>query len=288
VVLACAAAGIVALAAGVMTVDHARATLAAPGEAARLAALQRDAEGSAAAAALVAAEQDRVTRARQARRARAYALGLVVLFAGAGFVTAMKWRIAMEGRRPAVAVPVPAAAPPPRSERLARTARRSRRARIDVETDPGWVDEIVRREGTGREAVVPILQAIQAHARYLPDRALQRVCEITEITPAQIAGASSFYATFRRSPMGEHLVRVCHGTACHVAGARQITEELRRQLRIPDGSDTDPTRTYTLGEVACLGCCSLAPVVMVDGETAGRLTPASAVATLDVPAGEPA
>ena len=65
-----------------------------------------------------------------------------------------------------------------------------------------------------------MLQAIQSHYRYLPDEALRRVCERTEITPAQIAGSSSFYGQFRRSPVGRHVVRVCHGTACHVAGAR--------------------------------------------------------------------
>jgi NADH:ubiquinone oxidoreductase subunit E len=76
--------------------------------------------------------------------------------------------------------------------------------------------------------------------------------------------------------VGEHLVRVCHGTACHVSGARQITEELRRYLAIPEGEDTDAARRFTLDEVACLGCCSLAPVLMVDGRTAGKLTPAGA------------
>ena len=76
-------------------------------------------------------------------------------------------------------------------------------------------------------------------------------------------------------------MRVCHGTACHVAGARQVAEELRRYLSIPEGADTDSARMFTLDEVACLGCCSLAPVLMVDGRTAGKLTPASAGAALE-------
>ena len=116
----------------------------------------------------------------------------------------------------------------------------------------------------------------------LPDEALQRVCELTEITPAQIAGTSSFYAQFRRSPVGKHVVRVCHGTACHVSGARQITDELRRHLQIPDGEDTDRDRMFTIDEVACFGCCSLAPVMMVDEHTAGNLTPTTACDALDV------
>ena len=111
--------------------------------------------------------------------------------------------------------------------------------------------------------------------------ALARVCERTEITPAQIAGTSSFYAQFRRSPVGRYVVRVCHGTACHVAGAEQITSELRRHLEIPPGEDTDPRRRFTLDPVACLGCCSLAPVMMIEDETVGRLSPARARQALD-------
>jgi NADH:ubiquinone oxidoreductase subunit E len=149
------------------------------------------------------------------------------------------------------------------------------------QVDLSFVDDLVAAEGRSKEAAIPILQAIQSHYRYLPDEALRRVCELTEVTPAQIAGTSSFYARFRRSPVGDHIVRVCHGTACHVAGARQITEELRRQLHIPEGADTDPSRRFTIDEVACLGCCSLAPVLMVDEQTAGRLTPMAAVAALD-------
>jgi len=144
------------------------------------------------------------------------------------------------------------------------------------EPPAAFVARIVQQHGRSKEAAIPILQAIQANYRYLPDEALKRVCELTEITPAQIAGTSSFYAQFRRSPMGKHLIRVCHGTACHVAGARQLTEELRRRLEIPDGADTDPRRMFTVDEVACLGCCSLAPVIMVNGQAAGKLTPAGA------------
>jgi len=149
-----------------------------------------------------------------------------------------------------------------------------------AELDLAFIEEAIARLGRGKESTIPLLQAIQSHYRYLPDDALRRLCELTDITPAEIAGTSSFYARFRRSPAGEHIVRVCHGTACHVSGARQITDELRRYLAIPGGADTDPARRFTLDEVACLGCCSLAPVLMVDGRPAGKLTPASACAAL--------
>jgi NADH:ubiquinone oxidoreductase subunit E len=114
----------------------------------------------------------------------------------------------------------------------------------------------------------------------LPDEALNRVCELTEITPAQIAGTSSFYAQFRRSPAGKHIVKICHGTACHVTGATQVSEELRRHLEISPDADTDAERLFTLDNVACLGCCSLAPVIMIDEQTFGRLTPSSACQAL--------
>ena len=142
--------------------------------------------------------------------------------------------------------------------------------------DLTFVEEAVKREGRSAEAVIPILQAIQSHYRYVPDEALRRVCQLTGIRPAQLFGTSSFYTRFRRSPVGRHIVRVCHGTACHVAGARPMTEELRRALGIAPGSDTDTRREFTVEEVACLGCCSLAPVVMVDERTCGKMTAAAA------------
>jgi NADH:ubiquinone oxidoreductase subunit E len=142
------------------------------------------------------------------------------------------------------------------------------------------VDAIVARIGTGEDSAIAILQEIQDVYGYLPDQAMERVAQITDISPAQIAGTSTFYTRFRRSPRGDHLVRICVGTACHVSGAQHIDEELRRQLDIPAGEDTDPARRFTLTPVACLGCCSLAPVIMVDEHTVGRLTPGKVANTL--------
>ncbi|MGD9496290.1 MAG: NAD(P)H-dependent oxidoreductase subunit E [Armatimonadota bacterium] len=141
--------------------------------------------------------------------------------------------------------------------------------------DLSHVDRVVEEIGRDREAVIPILQALQAHYRYLPQEALERVCELTEITPAQIAGIASFYTQFRHRPVGEHLIRVCHGTACHVKGAEQVTEAIRRHLRIAPDQDTDNERLFTIERVACLGCCTLAPVMQIDGITYGHLTTAT-------------
>lgn len=145
------------------------------------------------------------------------------------------------------------------------------------QTDLAFVDSLVKRIGRQSAAVVPILQAIQERYRYLPARALRRVCEITEITPARLAGVATFYTQFRHRPAGRHTISVCVGTACHVQGASAVHDSLRRYLDIPDDSDTDADGIFTIEKVACLGCCSLAPVMRIDDVTFGRLTGDTAV-----------
>jgi NADH:ubiquinone oxidoreductase subunit E len=224
------------------------------------------------------AEHNRITTALQQRKKRDDITAIVLLAAASLFIASANRLVALDGRRP---LPmdrlVQLKAGPKAGPALACPAAPNG----EQEPPLAFVERIVQHLGRSEEAAIPILQAIQAHYRYLPDEALKRVCELTEITPAQIAGTSSFYSQFRRSPLGRHLVRVCHGTACHVANARQLTDELRRRLEIPDGADTDPQRMFTVDEVACLGCCSLAPVIMVDGQTVGKLTPTGACEALE-------
>ncbi len=92
---------------------------------------------------------------------------------------------------------------------------------------------------------------------------------------SQVYGVATFYTQFRLKPVGKHLMRVCHGTACHVSGAVKISQALEDELKVGDGETTEDGK-FTLETVACLGCCSLAPVMMIDSETYGRLTPDSA------------
>lgn len=134
------------------------------------------------------------------------------------------------------------------------------------------VDEAVAEFGREASAVIPILQRLQQRYRYLPEPALRRVCELTEITPAAIAGVSTFYSQFRHKPAGRHIISICHGTACHVKGSELIQDALVRHLNIGEGEDTDPGGVFTLERVACLGCCTLAPVIKIDGVTYGHLT----------------
>lgn len=264
---------LVALSVAVLLADYAVASRRVPRDDKLIKELQRQTRNDASLAPGLAAEQKRVTEARRARKSRDNAVAWGLIAAAGAFLVFAKRVVRQEK---------PSASAASGGYSNCREGSATRGSRADEPTvappelDLAFVDRMVSELGRGRESAIPLLQAIQTHYRYLPDEALRRLCELTDITPAEVAGTSSFYARFRRSPVGEHVVRVCHGTACHVSGARQISEELRRYLAIPEGEDTDAARLFTLDEVACLGCCSLAPVLMVDGHTAGTLTPATA------------
>ncbi len=144
------------------------------------------------------------------------------------------------------------------------------------EIDISKVDEIVKELGTGPEQAIPILQRIQGEFRYLPPEALDRVCELTEITPSQLYGVATFYSQFRLKPVGKYIIKVCHGTACHVGGAVTITDTLEDELGIKTGGTTSDG-LFTLESVACLGACSLAPIVVIEDETFGKLDPKKAL-----------
>lgn len=140
------------------------------------------------------------------------------------------------------------------------------------ELDMTFVDQTVEEIGSGPEKVLEILQAVQGHFGYLPKEALERVCDITQITPSSIAGVSTFYDHLRHRPAGRHTIRVCIGTACHVRGGGQIYDAFKRNLEIPDLEDTDQQKLFTVEKVACLGCCMLAPAIRIDDITYGHLT----------------
>jgi NADH:ubiquinone oxidoreductase subunit F (NADH-binding)/NADH:ubiquinone oxidoreductase subunit E/Pyruvate/2-oxoacid:ferredoxin oxidoreductase delta subunit len=141
------------------------------------------------------------------------------------------------------------------------------------ELDLIFVDRAVEKIGTGEEKVLELLQAVQGHFGYLPEEALERVCSLTEITPASITGVSTFYNQFRHRPVGRHIINVCIGTACHVKGADRVYDAFLRHLRIPPGEDTDSQKLFTVEKIACLGCCTLAPAVQIGTVTYGHLTP---------------
>lgn len=144
---------------------------------------------------------------------------------------------------------------------------------MNPEVDIAEVDRIVAGCGTGKDALIPILHALQRKYRYLPEPALRRVCEVTAITPAALDSVSTFFPQFRRRPAGRHTISVCDGTACHLKGAPDIHEALAETLGLESGEDTDAERFFTLRMVHCLGCCTLAPAVQIDDVTYGHVTP---------------
>ncbi|MFN8255533.1 MAG: NAD(P)H-dependent oxidoreductase subunit E [Bacteroidales bacterium] len=133
------------------------------------------------------------------------------------------------------------------------------------------VAQILKEKGTKSDAVIPVLQAIQNNFNYLPREALEYVCNHSEITASQITGISTFYSQFRHKPVGEHIIKVCVGTACHVKGALLVYDSLRRSLKLEGSEDTDKNGRYTIEKVACLGCCTIAPVVQIDNITYGNI-----------------
>lgn len=149
-----------------------------------------------------------------------------------------------------------------------------------MEIDLNIVDDIVANWGTRPEMAIPVLQAVQEEFRYIPLEAIERIAEKTEMTESQLFGVATFYTQFRLEPVGEKIVKVCHGTACHVGGAEGLTEAMETRLGIQNGENTSDMK-YTLTSVACVGCCSLAPVIMVDNTTFGRLDRKKAAKIID-------
>ncbi|MBN2774826.1 MAG: NAD(P)H-dependent oxidoreductase subunit E, partial [Prolixibacteraceae bacterium] len=140
-----------------------------------------------------------------------------------------------------------------------------------MENEIQIVDNIIQEKGKTRKSLIPILQAIQNHFNYLPENALRRISENSEITASDIIGVASFYSQFRLEPVGNHMIKVCVGTACHVKGAVQVYDAFRREMKLNEGQITDEKREYTLEKVSCLGCCTLAPVVQIDNVTYGHV-----------------
>jgi NADH-quinone oxidoreductase subunit F len=138
---------------------------------------------------------------------------------------------------------------------------------------PMVIEEVVNYTGREPDKVILILQEVQKRLNWLPSEALKYICEVTDITPGQISGVSSFYSQFRHLPAGKHIIKICSGTACHVKGSPLISDAFKRVLKIDDTRNASPDNLFSIEEVACLGCCTLAPVVQIDGKTYGHVKP---------------
>lgn len=150
-----------------------------------------------------------------------------------------------------------------------------------MEQDFSMLDAVVSKYRGKQGILIPLLQEVQQTLGYLSKDAMRYVSELMQIPAADIFGVATFYSMFKLKPQGKHIIRVCKGTACHVSDADGIKEALRTELGLEDDADTTSDMKFTLVEVACLGCCSLAPVIMVNDTTFGKLTPASIKSILE-------
>jgi len=136
---------------------------------------------------------------------------------------------------------------------------------------------ILEKHGRKPSRLVPILQAVQEEYRYLPQEVLTYVATALDVSPARVFGVATFYSHFAITPKGKHLVRLCDGTACHVKDSVPILDAIRKHLKLADKKNTTDDMMFTVETVACLGACGLAPVVVVDDQVHGQMTPESGV-----------
>ncbi len=143
---------------------------------------------------------------------------------------------------------------------------------IDIDREIGKVGAHICEHDKKKGLLIPILHKIQEDYGYLPGEALERLSKKLGLPLAEIYSVASFYHQFHFSPRGKKIVRVCMGTACHVRGASKVLEKLQNHFRIDVGETTEDL-TMTLETVGCVGCCGLAPVVTINDDVVGELTP---------------
>ena len=148
------------------------------------------------------------------------------------------------------------------------------------QSDFTLIADILAKYGDTPTNLITVLQKAQDIYGYLPKDVMYHIAEKIGVTPAEIVGVATFYSQFRLTPIGKYLIMSCQGTACHVNGSERISAAITQYLGIENGQTT-ADGLFTLEHVACLGCCSLAPVIMINGEAYGNLTPDSVVAVLD-------
>ena len=133
------------------------------------------------------------------------------------------------------------------------------------------VNAILEKYSHSVDNLIAILQEIQSEYRYLPEEILTYVATALQVSPAQVYGVATFYAQFSLEPKGEHIIRVCDGTACHVKGSTQVLKAVRENLGLREGENTTSDLLFTVETVACIGACALAPALMVDEEVYGQM-----------------
>lgn len=143
------------------------------------------------------------------------------------------------------------------------------------------VGEILEAHHYDASNLIAILQKVQEEYRYLPEEVLLYIAEMLEIPPAKIYGVATFYSHFTLQPKGKYLIRLCDGTACHVKRSTGILEKLREKLGLSESKITTDDMLFTVETVSCLGACGLAPVLVVNNDIYGQMTPEKSAALVD-------
>ena len=138
--------------------------------------------------------------------------------------------------------------------------------------DLSLLNDVLAKYASVKGSLITILQKTQEIYGYIPMDAIYHISGRTGLTPAKILGVATFYSQFRFQAVGKYLIMICKGTACYVNGAERIIEAVKEELGIGD-NETTPDGLFSLSLVSCLGCCSLAPVMMINEDTYGSLTP---------------
>lgn len=149
----------------------------------------------------------------------------------------------------------------------------------DKKSDLTLLEDVLNKYAAVPGSLITILQHAQDIYGYLPVDVMYHIAEKTGNSPARVIGVATFYTQFRTKPIGKYLIMLCQGTACHVNGSERIEAAICDELGIEDGGTTDDG-LFSLKTVACLGCCSLSPVMMINEDTYGSLTPEKTVEIL--------
>ena len=143
------------------------------------------------------------------------------------------------------------------------------------------LNEIIASYPKDRSYLIQILQEVQAEYRYLPEEVLAHISDALGLSAATVYGVATFYAQFSLAPKGEYVVKCCDGTACHVRLSMPVYDAIRKRVGLVDGKFTTSDLKFTVETVSCLGACGLAPVITINDEVYGKVTPEAALIIID-------
>ena len=143
------------------------------------------------------------------------------------------------------------------------------------------VCDILDRYDRDVNKLIPILQAVQEEYRYLPEKVLTYIATSLKVSPARLYGVATFYSHFALKPKGKYIIKICDGTACHVKNSTGILEAIQEKLGLDRENNTTQDMLFTLELVSCLGACGLAPVIVINDDVYGEVTPEKAIEVIE-------